>query len=143
MSVPVNSRSISRLEVNVQAHDLCVYTLVITANKKIFTDTYQTVLTDKIVDCAIGIHTMCWCANNIQVNSVETYSERRRLQESAAVRCNELLALIDLARKIFHLRASRVLYWSDKVVAVRNLIRAWRKSDDTRYPEYRHKRGVD
>ena len=140
MSVPVNARSTSKLEVNVQAHDLCVYTLTITANKKIFIDTYQTVLTDRIVDCAIGIHTMCWCANNIQVKSVEAYKERKRLQEEAAIKCNELLALIDLARKIFHLRATRVIYWSDKVVSVRNLIRAWRNSDVKRYSA---SRGVD
>lgn len=67
MSVPENSRTKSKLEVCVKAHDLCCYTLQITANKKIFTEEYQRSLTDRIVETAIGIHCDCWNANNIYV----------------------------------------------------------------------------
>ena len=56
MSVPENARTKSKLEVNVKAHELCCYTLQITANKKIFTENYQRSLTDRIVAVAIGIN---------------------------------------------------------------------------------------
>ena len=67
MSVPEPRREKSKLEVCVKAHDLCCYTLQITANKKVFTEEYQRSLTDKIVAVALGIHCDCWNANNINL----------------------------------------------------------------------------
>lgn len=90
-------------------------------------------LTDKINQLAIDIHVEVWTANNVIVKSPEHLKYRRRLQESAAIKCNTLLAMIDLARPIFHLSWRRFEYWSRKVLKVRNLIRAWKKSDAERY----------
>ena len=133
MSVPEPRREKSKLEVCVKAHDLCCYTLQITANKKVFTEEYQRSLTDKIVAVALGIHCDCWNANNIYVRSKEEFSERRRLQEEAARKCNVLLSLIDIAKKIFHLASKRVYHWSKQAVDTRNLIRTWRESDIKRF----------
>ena len=55
MSVPVNERSHGKLEACVKARELCVYTLRITVNPKIFKPEYQHALTDKIVDTALEI----------------------------------------------------------------------------------------
>ena len=77
MSVPENARTKSKLEVNVKAHELCCYTLQITANKKIFTENYQRSLTDRIVSVAIGIHVDCWNANNIYVKCAEDYYDKK------------------------------------------------------------------
>ena len=133
MSVPVNQRTQGKLDVCVKAHDLCCYTLHITRNKNVFDEAYKDPLTDKIVECAIEIHTLVWSANNVLVKDPASYEIRRRMQDSAASKCNILLSLIDLAWGIFHLRASRVAYWSKKTIEVRNLIRAWRDSDANRY----------
>ena len=133
MSVPEPRREKSKLEVCVKAHDLCCYTLQITANKKVFTEEYQRSLTDKIVAVALGIHCDCWNANNIFVKSAEEYQERRRLQEEAARKCNILLSLIDIAKKIFHLSSKRVYHWGKLTVDTRNLIRAWKDSDKKRF----------
>lgn len=133
MSVPENSRTKSKLEVCVKAHDLCCYTLQIAANKKIFTEEYQRSLTDRIVETAIGIHCDCWNANNIYVRDAEDYQERKRLQEEAARKCNILLSLMDIAKPLFHLTAKRVYYWGKLTIEARNLIRAWRDSDKKRY----------
>lgn len=133
MSVPENSRTKSKLEVCVKAHDLCCYTLQITANKKIFTEEYQRSLTDRIVETAIGIHCDCWNANNIYVRDAEDYQERKRLQEEAARKCNILLSLMDIAKPLFHLTSKRVFYWGKLTIETRNLIRAWRDSDKKRY----------
>lgn len=133
MSVPVNARTENKLEVCVKAHDLCCYTLQITANDKTFVPDYQKSLTDKINALAIQIYTDVWTANNIMVKTAEDYNERKMLQERAARSCNNLLALIDIAKKIFHLSSKRVFYWGGKAVETRNLIRAWRDSDRKRY----------
>ena len=53
MSVPVNQRTHGKLEACVKAHELCVYTLRIASNKKIFTVEYQEALTDRIISTAL------------------------------------------------------------------------------------------
>ena len=135
MSVPVNQRSHGKLEAAVKARDLASYTLKTTANKKIFAEEYQEALTDRIIASAITIHTKCWSANNVLVNSREDMARRLALQEEAAIECNNLLSLIELAQPVFHLTSKRVVYWSQKTVEVRGLIRGWRDSDRRRYSE--------
>ena len=136
MSVPVNERSHGKLEACVKAHELCCYTLQIATNKKIFTEQYQEALTDKIISTEIDIHTVVWSANNILVNSKEDLEERTRLQERAVVLCNVLLSLIDVAKKIFHLRTKRVVYWAGMAIETRNLVKGWMHSDRKRYAGY-------
>lgn len=55
------------------------------------------------------------------------------LQERAARNCNNLLALIQLAKTIFHLKSKRVKYWSEKTIDVRGYLRSWRDADSKRY----------
>ena len=136
MSVPVNQRTHGKLEACVKAHDLCCYTLQITANKKIFMTQYQEALTNRIIETAVTIHTLCWSANNIKVDSEYDYNERIRYQDKAAIQCNVLLSLIEIAKKIFHLETRRVTYWSGLVIDTRNLIRGWRSSDKKRYADF-------
>lgn len=133
MSVPVNQRKTGKLEVCLKAHDLCVYTLQITKNKKIFTEEYQESLTDRIISEAMDIHLNVWMANNVKVTTASDYDVRRKMQTVAISKCASLLALIDIAKSIFHLSGKRVMFWGSKVVETRNLIRAWRTSDAQRY----------
>jgi len=133
MSVPVNQRSHGKLEACVKAHDLCCYTIQITANKKVFLPEFQESLTNRIIESALSIHTLCWSANNILVNSVEDFKERIMYQEKAAIQCNVLLSLIEIAKPIFHLSTKRITHWSGMTIDSRNLIRGWRDSDKKRY----------
>ena len=135
MSVPANQRSHGRLEACVKAHALCVYTLQITSNKKVFAAEYQTALTDKIIATALNIHTLAWSANNTLVKTPEDLRKRQRLQEDAAIQCNILLSLIEIAKPIFHLTSKRVIYWSEMTIEARGLIRAWKETDARRYKE--------
>lgn len=137
MSVPEPKRTENKLEVCIKALDLCTYTLQITKNKNVFVAEYQDALTDKIIQTAIDIHTCVWSANNVLVNSPKSYENRRNLQETAAIKCNVLLSLIDIAKPLFHLSYKRVTYWSGKAIKTRNLIRNWKKSDAERYKQYK------
>ena len=136
MSVPVNQRSESKLEVCVKARELACYTLQITKNKKIFVEEYQDAITNKIIRVALDIHMCVWAANNILVNSKEDFATRHALQDKAALDCNILLSLIDIAKPLFHLDTKRVIYWGRNTVNVRNMIRAWRDSDRKRYTKH-------
>lgn len=133
MSVPVNQRTTGKLEVCIKSRDLATYTLQITKNKKVFAEEYQEVMTDKLISTALDIHALIWGANNILVNSYQDMVERLAMQDKAAAQCNVMLSLIDIAKPLFHLEAKRVMFWGDKVVNVRNLIRAWHNADRKRY----------
>ena len=133
MSVPVNQRTPGKLEVCIKSRELAVYTLQITKNKKIFGEEYQDAITDKIISTALNIHTLVWAANNIMVNSRQDMVERLTMQDKAAAQCNALLSLIDIAKPLFHLRTKRVMFWGDKVINVRKLIRSWHQADRKRY----------
>lgn len=134
MSVPVFKRKENRLEVIVKAKELAVYTLNITANVKHFPEEYWNGITSKLVCEANDVFLKCWSANNINANlSDEFYRERKKLQTEAILACNNLLALIELAQKVFKLSSKRVSFWGEKILECRGLIRAWRDSDRKRY----------
>lgn len=133
MSVPVNERSHGKLEACVKARELCVYTLRITKNPKVFCPEFQNALTDKIIDAALDIQNLSWSANNILVNSAEDMRQRLDYQERAANACNNLLSLIEISKPIFHLATKRVTYWSGLAIETRKLLRAWKDADRKRY----------
>jgi len=121
------------MEACVKARELCVYTLRITVNPKIFKPEYQHALTDKIVDTALEIQNLSWSANNVLVNSAEDMYRRLDYQDRAADACNNLLSLIEIAKPIYHLATKRVIHWSGLAIETRKLIRAWREADRKRY----------
>lgn len=125
------------LQAAVKTQELAVYTLQITANEKVFEPKYRQACTDQIVKTAIEIHTACWMANNIRVESQEDYLLRRKAQQECIRKCYTLLALINIAWKLFHLSGKRVQYWTQLTVDARDLVSAWRNADYKRYAEYR------
>lgn len=135
MSVPEGERSHGdKLEVLVKARELATYTLHICTNENTFPPQYQGAITGRIEDAAISIFMDCWTANNVLVREdPEKWLYRKRLQERAANNCNNLLALIQIAQSVFHLKFKRVKYWGSMVLDVRNLIRGWKTSDCKRY----------
>lgn len=133
MSVPVGKRSQSKFEVIIKARDLAKYTLDITKNSNIFLPEYQTSLTNDIISTAKNIFIKCWTANNIRVTTPEHALQRKRLQEDAALDCNSLLALIDLAKCVYHLKSKRIKFWAEKTIIARTFIREWSASDAKRY----------
>ena len=133
MSVPVNARKEGKMEVFLRCRDLCKYTLEITANEKHFPPKYQEVLTKRICEYAISIHTCAWKANNIRVSDEYTYKERHGLQAMSIASCYELLSLMDIAKPLFHLETRRVMFWTGLILETRKLLRAWRDADVKRY----------
>lgn len=137
MAVPENQRGKSKFEVFIKALDLCTYTIKICTNKNIFLEQYQNALTEDIIRTSKDIFIDCWTANNIMIREFpkdhENAVERRRLQEKAHRECNNLLALMQIAQTLFHLKTKRIKYWGSMTIEVRNLIQKWKESDAERF----------
>lgn len=125
-----------QLEAAWEARELALYTIQICNNKNIFLPEYQSSLTDDIIRTAKDIYIHVWTANNIRVTGSERkelFAYRSKLQCRAIWDCNNLLALIGLARPLFHLKGKKVKYWSEKTLKTRNYIKKWKESDQDRY----------
>lgn len=134
MSVPESERGHGKFVVLVKANDLAIYTIKIAKNPKVFLLEYQNALTDDIIRTAKEIYIKCWTANNIRVGKeYENWRARKQLQEHAILECNNLLALIQIAKSLFHLSSKRIKYWGCKIIDVRNEIRNWKEGDSKRY----------
>ena len=136
MSVPADKRTESKLKVIMLAKDLAAYTLKITSNSKVFLPELREDLTSLITDAAVKIYLDAWNANDIKVDgSRKRADDRLELQESAIRHCKDLLALIGLAKSVFHLRSKREEYWGRKTIEVRDKLRKWHESDIERYKD--------
>lgn len=134
--VPKGKQKEGKLLVSVMAREMVVHTLQITANEKVFIPKFQTALTNRIIDTSIQIHKCIWSANNINVcgnDSEYRYKCRKRLQEQAINECENLLALIDIAKPLFHIEGRRIVYWSKLVINVKVKTQSWKESDTKRY----------
>ena len=133
MAVPKGDRREGKLKALVEALELTTYTIRITKNPKVFDPAYNTAITNDIVSTAKDIFISAWHANRIRVNgSKEKAEQRRKLQEQAISSCEDLLPLIMIAKRIFHLSGKRVKFWGKKTIDVENLMIAWKDADRKR-----------
>ena len=116
-----------------RANGLAAYTLQITSNPKVFDPAQNQGFIDEIRRLAIDIFSKIWTANNIYVKTAAEAEERTALQRSARQDCNKLLPMIEIAGKVFHLKARRMKYWGAWAVEVRTKIQAWEDGDRKRY----------
>ena len=92
MSVPKPNRESGELEVNTLALQLCLHTLKITDNEKIFTPNHKDVVT-MARRMAIDIDRLCWRANNIKVGqSKKLCNDRLELERRAGELRNKIRA---------------------------------------------------
>ncbi|MCD7828889.1 MAG: hypothetical protein LUG58_00440 [Clostridiales bacterium] len=147
MSVPEGKRGQRKMEVFTKANDLAIYTIKICSNQKVFLPEYQSAMTDDIIATAKDIFLLAWEANSIRVTDGNGQidpakrRERKDLQERAIRKCNKLLALMQMAQRLFHLKTKRIKYWGQKTVDVRNLLKSWKESDTRRYADQKQTRG--
>ena len=134
MAVPESQRSDSLYKKIVKARDLTVHTIEITKNEKYFPPEYKTALTDDIISKAKDIFIHAFTANEIKVDDdPEEWKDRKALQKQAVRECNELLALISIAKKTYHLKGRKVRHWVKLTKAARTDLAAWRTGDRKRY----------
>lgn len=140
MSVNVGQRNVpdtpgnNQLDACTKAMEVAVHTIKLCSNKNIFTEKYQEALTSDIIKCAKDIYIYAWTGNNIYVRRGDgSWPEREKYQRAAIAKCNELLALINIARRLFHLKGKKVRYWSSLTIEARKLIQKWREANAKQY----------
>ncbi len=140
MAVNVGQRNVPDTQANRQleacqkAMDLAIHTIKICQNKKIFTEEYQGAVTNDIIRCAKDIYIFAWSGNNVYVKKDNgRWVERERYQLDAIIKCNELLALINIARRLFHLKGKKVRYWSQMTLETRAMISKWHEANAKQY----------
>lgn len=140
MAVNVGQRNVPDTPANRQldacykAMELVIHTIKICSNKNIFTAEYQEALTNDIIRCAKDIYVYAWNGNNVYVQPGNgRWKEREKLQLAAISKCNELLALINIARRLFHLKGGKVKYWSQMTIDARQLIHKWHEANAKQY----------
>ena len=122
------------MEVFRKAQEMASHTALILANDRIFNPKVDPKIIELIKESAYGINAKAWAANKIRAET-NTFNRaiRYSLQEEAITMCDELLAYIGIAKKLFHVRSRKVKYWAKLVVDTRNLLQAWKESDVRRY----------
>ena len=140
MAVNVGHRNVPdtpanrQLEACQKAMELALHTIKICNNKNIFTVEYQDALTNDIIRCAKDIYVFAWNGNNVYVTKDNgRWEQREKLQLLAISKCNELLALINIARRLFHLKGSKVKYWSQMTIDTRMILRKWHEANAKQY----------
>lgn len=133
MSVRVNQRSQGELDVIVKAKQMAVHTIELTNNTNYFPKRYRLTVTDKIVNKAIEIFMLLYEANEIYPRNRNEFDERKHNQRKAMACCRTLVALVDIAKALFHLPADKVSHWTRLIVDVRYSAAAWYKKDQDRF----------
>ena len=134
MAVPESQRADSLYKKIVKARELAVHTIEITKNEKYFPPEYQTALTNDIIRTAKDIFVHAFSANEIKVDdNPEAWRDRKRLQQLAVRECNDLLALISVAKKTYHLKGKKVRYWIKLTKEARTDLATWKTGDRKRY----------
>lgn len=140
MAVNVGQRNVPdtpanrQLDACLKARELAEHTIRCCGNRKIFLPEYDGGVTNDLLTAAKKIYICAWTANNVRVDdSAEKWQRRNKLQEEAALQCNNLLALLSLAHSLFHLKSKRVAYWAKMTIETRGLIRKWHEADVKRY----------
>lgn len=131
MSVPEGKRGEGKFEVLIKTRDLAAYTINICCNENTFKPQYRDAITNKIIEISTDIFLQCWTANNIRLTA-ENIRKRQGYQQEAILQCNNLLALIQIAQKVFHLTTKRIKFWGEQIIEARNLIQKWKESDRKR-----------
>ena len=134
-SVRKNEREDHRFTVLDKALDLYDYTMTVIANENIFKPKYKSLI-NRIDNEATLIYHYCRSANEDFDARVKEEAEHRiELQEKAIEQCMWLKTDIKLAKRKYHLRAKRIVYWNNKINDVISYIKAWRESEKRRYKE--------
>ena len=113
--------------------DMVEHTMDVTNNTKLFTDEG---LTMQIRHEARLIYHYCRTANEELDNRKQDEAlERIRLQDKALKVCSDLKTDIMIAKRVFHLRASKQIAWTGYVNNVIPLIKSWNQSEKKRYKD--------
>ena len=126
------------LQVVVDAKFFFCHSVRIMGNDKVFapTNDFRGMTLMRAFELAYDIYEKVWTANTINVRkNPEQASERLALQKAAVLSCKQMLALMELMKMQFHLRAQKYWNWKRMLMNLGIKASAWNKSDTVRYAQ--------
>lgn len=115
------------LKVIVKAKELMAHSLKISSNSNRFPKKFRHSLCDRIQNYSMDIYMFLVEAN--RTDNVRQKRERCETITKAILRCDELLALIEVSMTLDILNDKSVEYWSKMVLDVKYMSLAWRKKE--------------
>lgn len=140
MGVPVGQRNVpdtpatERCYAVDACHALCLHVLKITANVKYFDFEHHADIVQHIRELAVTIYNCAYVANVQNVTKdPATWEVRKANQEAVVQGLNEMVAMVQVAKPLFHLRSRKTTYWLGLTLHAKDLSCAWHASDVRRY----------
>lgn len=116
-----------------KARILREYTIRICTNEKHFPKRYRWCITKNIIDNCNQVTDLILAANEVKVENLSDKSRRLERQKTALELTTVLLDNINVAYDVFHFKINTLDEWTRKISDIQNLLRAWIRSDSTRY----------
>ena len=136
MAVRKNERNEGTLQVLKLSTDLCVYTLSILKNDKVFPKSQRWLITSSIAKEAVDTMTCVRRANSVLlrpgIEGERDYIYRRAQQIEAHGHIGALLSLIDVSFQLNDIEPKRVKYWTGLAVETDQKLKSWMRSDKER-----------
>ena len=103
------------------------------ASNKVFPKSVRFTLSQRMETLSLDILQYLIEANEIFPRSSEQAARRADLQHIALTKCKVLLNLLDIALERGYVDTRRCENWTEKILDVKNLTAAWKKSDELRF----------
>ena len=117
------------------ALDLAEHTLKNCKNEKHFSPEYKEWITDPLVMAARDAYALADEANGIRVTTRKDWQDREELQLEAIKNASRMKPLINLARRMNHLRRGKTEYWISKSNYALAMLKKWHTADRKRYKD--------
>ena len=133
MSTPTSKRSQGEMVVITKARLLREYTIKTCTNEKHFPKRYRWCITKNIIDNCNQVTDLILAANEVKVENLSDKLRRLERQKTALELTTVLLDNINVAYDVFHFKINTLDEWTRRITDIQNLLRAWIRSDSTRY----------
>ena len=133
MSTPTSKRSQGEMVVITKARLLREYTIKTCCNESHFPKRYRWCITKNIIDNCNQVVDLILAANEVKVEHLSDKLRRLERQKTALELTAVLLDNINVAYDVFHFKIKTLDEWTRRITDIQNLLRAWIRSDSTRY----------
>lgn len=143
MSVRKSDRSQNILQAEIEAKNLCTYTIQMCQNNEIFPKSVRWVLCDRIINSCTDLFIAVRKANAIKVTLIEDAVLRENYQRACLGKLITLQSLMTLAVDCYHIKASKFETWSKFYNTTIKYIRAWHNADKKKHDTMFDRKSID
>ena len=139
MAINVGQRKVNETESTMRCYAvdasmaLAEHTIKNCSNENHFDPKYRDSITQALIIMARDAYVKSYIANKIRVTTPEGWQIRKKLQLDAIYNTMTMVPLINLARRLNHLRRGKTEHWIKLSIEARDLLKKWHAADVKRY----------